>query len=308
MADSSLAEAQSTTFVQKLRDGEQHWAWKMAIRFTMCIGAIVGIGCVAWLASETSSSLQTGYGFYPLTGYIERTIMVPGALAALSVSFIWCLICIIIPLLRRDHHPVHPGAIVGIDLIIWLGFIVTGLFTIAAAYSLSYYGFGDEIVDESNQGQYDGGYRLAPNGTWVYKITYDYNSAGNYYYNYTTGSYQRNNTKPVVTRSCTPIFDDCSEQDEYINTLWQLLKTINAVEIVAATTQWLGVLLHFVLFVWACVDTNRRNKSRQTQALADRVIKDMQARGLITVHDPGVARAAGVQATTRAEEMQQQPG
>lgn len=67
-------------------------------------------------------------------------------------------------------------------------------------------------------------------------------------------------------------------------------------EIVAATVQFVGVLMHFALFVWACVDVHRRNrggKEREVQNVADRVIRDMESRGLITVNDPALAARTG---------------
>ena len=64
-----------------------------------------------------------------------------------------------------------------------------------------------------------------------------------------------------------------------------------------AAAQWLGVQFHFILFVWACVDTHRYNAKRRTrysqvntQEIVDGVIRDMEARGLITVHSTASAR------------------
>lgn len=51
-----------------------------------------------------------------------------------------------------------------------------------------------------------------------------------------------------------------------------------------AVTQFLAVLLHFTLFVWACVDTAHRNKNKtgkQAQIIAEKIIQDMTARGQI---------------------------
>ena len=76
--------------------------------------------------------------------------------------------------------------------------------------------------------------------------------------------------------------------------LWQTKSQREGLEIVVAVVQWLDVLLHFVLFVWACVDTNKRNRGKKvkdTQAIADRVIRDMEARGLITIHHPATVSA-----------------
>jgi hypothetical protein len=216
---------------------------------------------------------------------------------------------LLIYLLRRPPSPIHPGICVGIDLILWLGLIVTGLFTIGAIFSIWDYGGGGYIEDPTYGHSYDGHYVLKPNGTWVYKITYvdDPCGYGNYgtngcHYNPTTGTYVSNHTKASVHRDCSPYFSTCAQQDAYINHLWHQKPLIEGTEIVVAAAQWLGVLFHFILFVWACVDTHRYNarmKSRYTQVntqeIVDGVIRDMEARGLITVHSTATAQTAEMQ-------------
>lgn len=229
----------------------------------------------------------------------------------LSVSLVWCLIVILIYLLRRPPSPVHPGACVGVDLILWLGLIVTGLFTVGALIVLSDFGSGGYIDDLSYQSAYSGHYNLLDNGTWVYKITYvsdpcDYNyySKG-CHYNSSTGEYTSNRTAANVHRHCD-YFPTCVQQDEYINKLWQQKPLLEGTETMVAVAQWVGVLFHFILFVWACVDTHRYNskaKPRYTQVdaqeIADRVIRDMEARGLITVHANQGVRGEGMEMSDR---------
>jgi hypothetical protein len=182
---------------------------------------------------------------------------------------------------------VHPGAIVGVDLILWLGLIVTGLFTVAAIYIFNY------------SSDYSGHYILANNGTWVYKFTYVANSNGGYRYNTTSGTYSYH-TNPLnassVHRNCEPYFNSCVKQDELVNRLWREKNRLEGLEITSAATQWLGVLLHFILFVWACVDTKRRNerkKDRKAGEVAERVLRDLQGWGLIPVHDAALAGRVG---------------
>ena len=227
----------------------------------------------------------------------------------MTVSFLWCLIVILVNLLRRPPRQPHPGIAVGIDLILWLGLIVTALFTIGSVITTASFGSNPNYLSAGTyNGHYDGKYSLASNGTWVYHITYVDNSCYDYssrgcHYNYTTGVYTTNRTAATIHRRCEPYFDTCVEQDAYINMLWQTKPKREGLEIAVAAVQWLGVLFHFILFVWACVDTNRRNRSHKTRdeaVIAERIIRDMQARGLITVHNSAVVG-------TQRREMEQ-PG
>jgi hypothetical protein len=105
-----------------------------------------------------------------------------------------------------------------------------------------------------------------------------------------------------VHRNCEPYFSTCAQQDAYINKLWHQKPLIEGTEIMVAVAQWLGVLFHFILFVWACVDTHRynaRTKRRYTQVdaqeIVERVIRDMEAKGMITVHSTAAARTEGME-------------
>ena len=194
---------------------------------------------------------------------------------------------------------------------LWLGLIVTGLFAVGAVITVASYGSGGYLDDPSygyTSSDYSGHYVLLPNNTWVYKITYvddpcDYNYyAKGCHYNYTTGTYTSNATKASVKRDCKPYFATCAEQDAYVNQFWHEKPLIEGTEIVVAVAQWFGVVFHFILFVWACVDTHRynaRNKRRYTQLdaqeIADKVIRDMEAKGLITVHAHAQARSQGTE-------------
>jgi hypothetical protein len=68
----------STTFIQNLRNGEQHWAWKIGLRTTLCVLDIIGLGVTAALAVASSSIADNAfYGFSELDWFY-----LPGALAA----------------------------------------------------------------------------------------------------------------------------------------------------------------------------------------------------------------------------------
>ena len=61
MAD-QRAGGQNTTFFQKLRDGEQLWAWKFGLRGSICILDIIAIGCTGWLISSITSNYLHAFG------------------------------------------------------------------------------------------------------------------------------------------------------------------------------------------------------------------------------------------------------
>lgn len=63
----------SRSFLQKLREGEQHWAWKFSFRVAICVLDIVGIGCAAWLVQQSINQSNVGldifyFDFFALPG------------------------------------------------------------------------------------------------------------------------------------------------------------------------------------------------------------------------------------------------
>lgn len=300
MADEE-APRNGQTYIQRLKAGEQHVFWKLGFRVVICVLDIIAIGTSAWILTNA-----LGFRANPYMGYFSGPTVSPWVLIVCSVSFIFCLVMILVLLLRKPPKPAHPGIAVGCDLVLWLAFIVTALFTTASVIYLSSFGNdADYLSDPSySSSDYSGNYYLAPNNTWVYNITSVYSSSstsssdyGGYFYNYTRHDWQMNNTRPStssVQRDCSPDFDSCAGQDAYINALWHSKNQRVATEGVTTAVQWLNVLLHFILFVWACVDTHRKNreaKQGRVNAVADRVLTDLQARGLITVNAAAEARA-----------------
>lgn len=170
------------------------------------------------------------------------------------------------------------------------------LFTIAAVSSLNSFGLdSNRLPDPSYPSSYRGSYYLAPNNTWVYNVTYvwdTYRSGdGGARFNSTSGEYYY---PPVnlsdVVRDCSPGFATCKLQDDFINTLWHGKPQRLALDVTVAVAEILALLMHFTLFVWACVDTHRRNSSKkgdQAQVIAQAIIQDMQERGLVTIHGSG---------------------
>jgi len=84
---------------------------------------------------------------------------------------------------------------------------------------------------------------------------------------------------------CYP-FTTCRAQSRYGNDVSNRV----AVEIAGSAFQYLAVLLHFVLFVWACVDTHKRNRpgrGGQEGKLAEGIVADEEKHGLIVGMDGG---------------------
>jgi hypothetical protein len=91
MADAEPQPASTNpdrSFLQQVRGGEQHWAWKFSFRVAICIFDIVGIGCAAWL---TNQSIQRN-NYYLDYLYFDY-FMLPGSLTAVcpANAFAWLL-------------------------------------------------------------------------------------------------------------------------------------------------------------------------------------------------------------------------
>lgn len=71
----------SRPYLQKLREGEQHWAWKFGFRAAICVLDVVGIGCAAWLAQHYANPSNSLLDYF----YYDY-FMIPGALATVRVN------------------------------------------------------------------------------------------------------------------------------------------------------------------------------------------------------------------------------
>merc|ERR1712000_484682 len=98
------------------------WLSKVIFRILSAIFSIVIIGLSAYIGTKWSSA---GYDAGPLV------IMLPPA----CVGLIWDLGELVAVLVRGGHRGTHPGAVVALDLVLWLGFIVAVVF-----YGLYYLG------------------------------------------------------------------------------------------------------------------------------------------------------------------------
>ena len=54
----------SRSYLQKLKAGEQHWAWKFSFRVAICIIDVVGIGCAAWLIQSSTQRPDDGLDLF----------------------------------------------------------------------------------------------------------------------------------------------------------------------------------------------------------------------------------------------------
>ncbi|KAH6998362.1 hypothetical protein BKA56DRAFT_664955 [Ilyonectria sp. MPI-CAGE-AT-0026] len=102
------------------------WSTKLTLRIISIIFCIVIIGVAA--------SVAVDWSLFPLV------TLVPPA----GVAFIWNFSESICLCVRRGHRGIHPGAVVGVDLILWLGYLVAivifAIWTgIADGYYYTYY-------------------------------------------------------------------------------------------------------------------------------------------------------------------------
>ena len=118
----------------------------------------------------------------------------------------------------------------------------------------------------------DGYYTQASNGTWVYQSS-QYSS----YYGEDRGC---NASSSHPDR----IFSTCELQDAYVNDLWRLKTLRSNIDTTATVCQFLALVCHLILFVWACVDTHRRNRrgvTKDAEKLAADIVMNMVKNGAI---------------------------
>jgi hypothetical protein len=261
------------TLNARLNAADRYWKFKGVFQLIAILTGLIGIGTIGWLVS---SSPQNGYTY----GYDSLWSLWP-SLITFAISIIWCLACLLVLVLRKS--PVHPGLRVAMDLLLWLGFITTALFAMVALMDLLSWGeYGD--LGYNYYSSY-GDYVMADNGTWVWQRDSDYTSY--------TRDCDRNSTS---TRSSSydgygNTFQNCAEQDAYINKLWTDKPHRESVEMTGVVCQFFGLVLHFVLFVWACVDChhyNRNKVSKDAEKIAASIVQTMITNGAV-IPPPGQA-------------------
>jgi hypothetical protein len=268
-------EEEPLTLNNKLNNADRYWKFKGVLQAIAIITGLIGIGTIGWCVSTTPNNDSLTYG------YDEYWTLWP-SLITFTISIIWCAACILGLVVRK--RPLHPGLRVAIDLLLWLGFLVTILFAMVSLLELLQWGENGDI-DGYGYGGYSssyGDYELLSNGTWVWQDRRDSSSSSTSY-----------------TRSCNSSssssysygFKNCAEQDAYVNKLWQEKPHRESVEMTGVVCQYFGLVIHFVLFVWACVDCHRYNRtkvSKDAEKIAAGIVQTMITNGAI-VPPPGQA-------------------
>jgi hypothetical protein len=256
------------SFNDKLNAADRYWKFKFGFQAILIITGLVGIGCFGWLMSSRDRAVDDNeISTYSYDSYWS---LWPGILTW-SASIVWVAICIIVLLVRK--RPVHPGLRVSVDLILWLAFIVTAMFALLAVQELLDWGLygGPDRWNYDYSGN-DGDYVLASNNTWVWEQDTSYINS---------------------PRDCTRYteFKDCAEQDAYVNKLWAEKGQRSNVTMTGVVCQFFGLVIHFALFVWACVDTHRHNRSKvskDAEKIAANIVQTMITNGAV-VPPPGQA-------------------
>ncbi|KAF2621136.1 hypothetical protein BU25DRAFT_435685 [Macroventuria anomochaeta] len=277
-AQNTSADDEPLTYNEQLNAADRYWKFKMALNIALILAGIIGIGCIAW-ALDTANRLLSDYNY----GF-DSTWSLPWGLITFSISIIWCMLCIALFVFRK--RPVHPGVRVTMDLLLWLGFLVTALFTLVALFDVLYWGEDGSLDYSSNWSSRYGGYVLQKNNTWVWEQSSSYSgvtgfdrscngssSSNNYYY------------------TNLP-FHNCAEMDAYVNQLWQEKPNRARVELTGVVCQFLGLVLHFTLFVWACVDCHKHRHSKvskDAEKIAAGIVENI-VRGGAIVPPPGQAQ------------------
>jgi len=257
------------TLNEKLNAADRYWKFKAGLYALLIIAGIIGIGCFGWIRAKTRFS-DILY-FSDSTGYTWPCLI------TFTISIIWSAICILVFVGRK--RAVHPGVRVSMDLLLWLAYIVTILFAMLGLYSIIQFGQYGAINSEKIPSSSSSGYFLAENNTWVWLQSSDPDYASQRScsgYSYSSSSFD----------STT-----CAEQDAELNALWHSKAHRLHVALTGVVCQFLCLVLHFTLFVWACVDThyyNRTKVSKDAEKLAAGIVQTMIVNGAI-LPPPGQA-------------------
>ncbi|KAF1349415.1 hypothetical protein EJ07DRAFT_140269 [Lizonia empirigonia] len=250
------ANPEPQTYNEKLNAADRLWKFKIALTVILIIMGLIGIGCIAWAVS-TANEFRSGYDY----GY-DSTWSLPWGLITLSISVIWCVLCVALFLTRK--RPVHPGVRVTMDLLLWLGFLVTALFTMVALVNLLQWGeYGTLGYDSGWDSRY-GFYVLQPNNTWTWEQDSSSSSSSSITYPRTCNSTTSSTSSYTSYYTSNP-FTSCAEMDAYVNALWHAKPARARIELTGVVCQFLGLVLHFALFVWACVDCHKHRRAKVSQ-------------------------------------------
>ncbi|KZM18494.1 uncharacterized protein EKO05_0007688 [Ascochyta rabiei] len=275
----TYADLEPLTYNEQLNAVDRLWKFKLALTAILIVTGIIGIGCIAWAVS-TANEFRSGYDY----GY-DSTWSLPWGLITLSISVIWCILCVALFLIRK--RPVHPGARVTMDLLLWLGFLTTALFAMVALVDLLQWGEYGTLGYSSGWKSRYGDYVLQRNNTWVWEQ--DSGSSSVTYERTCNGSTSSTNSYSYYYTD-NP-FKNCAEMDAYVNALWQAKPKRARTELTGVVCQFIGLALHFALFVWACVDCHKHRHSKvskDAEKIAAGIVEKMVQSGAV-VPPPGRA-------------------
>jgi hypothetical protein len=110
------------------------YLWKLILRILSILFGLTAIGLMAWALTHDIKILD-----YSQYGYDSNRYWLPWILLPLGPSVVWNTANVATLLLK--NRPMHPGANVALDLILWLAFLVTATFATigGAVYVNSFY-------------------------------------------------------------------------------------------------------------------------------------------------------------------------
>ncbi|KAI9719743.1 MAG: hypothetical protein M1812_003231 [Candelaria pacifica] len=206
----------------QIHDADRSWIWKLCFRVAATVFSLIGIGCTAWAVSANNHLADTTQEAF----WVMVWLLIP-----LGSSVIWNFINFIVLLAR--NKPIHPGANVGCDLLLWIAFVVTGVISSFGVYE-------------------------------------DYKFEGSFRYYYSYSQYPGARSSEIC-----PGFDSCDDAGG-------VLKHRGEVEAAGVAFAFAATILHFALFVAACIDVHRLNRSRDEKRavkVAETIIAGMEKRG-----------------------------
>lgn len=121
---------------QEMYADDPNFLWKYILRSLAIILALISAGLIGWSLTHpvifpSTTYAYNDYYYYYYWPYDNDIIFLPWEFIPLGLSILWNTANILVLLLR--NRPIHPGANVACDLLLWLGFIVTGTFVTLGA-------------------------------------------------------------------------------------------------------------------------------------------------------------------------------
>ena len=229
---------------QDMYANDPKFLWKYILRSLAIVLAIISIGLIGWSVAHQDDILIEIYDiyYYEYYGYYYWSYsisLLPWEFITLGLSVIWNVTNILVLLVR--NKPIHPGANVACDLLLWLGLIVTGAFATAGA--VPYFSWYRRDYDSFNEDTLSRRYANGP--------TYDILPSGTLS-NTTASSYSISSSSTLCVG-----FTDCAS--------WRREGVITAV---GAVISFIVLLMHFALFISACRYTNARRVSANVALIA----------------------------------------